>query len=37
VLGLTRMALALDLGGIDDATVDEQIAELAETVIPAFR
>jgi alkanesulfonate monooxygenase SsuD/methylene tetrahydromethanopterin reductase-like flavin-dependent oxidoreductase (luciferase family) len=37
VLGLTRMALAVDLGGIDDATVDEQIAALAETVIPAFR
>jgi alkanesulfonate monooxygenase SsuD/methylene tetrahydromethanopterin reductase-like flavin-dependent oxidoreductase (luciferase family) len=36
-LGLTRMALVIDMGGIDQEIVLEQIAMLGDEVLPAFR
>jgi alkanesulfonate monooxygenase SsuD/methylene tetrahydromethanopterin reductase-like flavin-dependent oxidoreductase (luciferase family) len=36
-LGLTRIALVIDLGGLDQAAVLEQIDLLAEHVLPAVR
>ncbi len=36
LLGLTRMGLAIDMGGLDQSAVLQQIDLLAEHVIPAF-